>query len=294
MSRLRRSRRNKDPYKKRALILFAAGVAVGLAISIIFCRVGKTPHVSVKKGLPVRPAPVSLPVVPPPMKAKRPLIPKVAIVLDDFGYNYRNVEAVFNIKRPITFSILPGHAHSKSIARRVSQKGYEEILHLPLEPHENDKYARPELNTITVDIKREELLNKLSKALEDVPYADGISNHQGSKATEDVVIMRAIFTELKKRDLFFLDSLVTNKSVCKRLAGDIGIGFVQRDVFLDNEEDFAYIKGQMQQLIRKAKRKGAAIGIGHDREKTVSALSVLIPEAEKEGVEFVFLSELIK
>ncbi len=143
-------------------------------------------------------------------------------------------------------------------------------------------------------MKKEEVLAALTKALENVLFAKGVSNHQGSKATENYELMKTIFTELRLRNMYFLDSLVTNKSVCKKLAKEIGIGFGRRDVFLDNKEDFEYIKGQFGQLVKRAKRSGSAIGIGHDRQKTIAALAVLIPEAEKEGVKFVFLSELIR
>lgn len=286
---MRRSRRRnrKTGSKKKALLLFLAGVVVGLT-AFIFYKI-YTPTVPLKVYLGLYKVEKK-----PKEAVTPPALPKIAIVLDDFGYNYKNVEAVFNLKRPVTFSILPHHTYSKAISRRAYQKGYEEILHLPLEPYENDKYVRPELRTITINMKTEEILDNLTKALEEVPNAKGVSNHQGSKATENSVLMKVLFAELKKRNLFFLDSLVTSRSVGKKAAKDIGIGFGRRDIFLDNKEDFEYIKLQMQQLIKKAKRSGSAIGIGHDREKTVLALSKLMPEAEKEDVQFVFLSELIK
>lgn len=287
---MRRSRRwTKDSAQKKAWIFFLAGVAVGLLASI-FYRIYTTPPTTRLYMLEKKPAVRPVKVLPEPETGRF----KVAIVLDDFGYNCKNVEAVFNLKKPVTFSILPHHSYSKNIARRVYQKGYEEILHLPLEPYKDDKHVRPETGTIRAGMKSQEVLDKLAKALEDIPYAKGVSNHQGSKATEDTALMQIIFIELKKRNLFFLDSLVTKKSACKKAAKDIGIGFGQRNVFLDNEENFEYIKGQMEQLIKRAKKYSSAIGIGHDREKTILALSKLMPEAEKEGIEFVFLSELIK
>jgi len=272
---------------KITLLLFLAGVAAGL-IAFIFYKICAPPSPVIPKTAK-RPAAYVKKV---PVAARA--APKIAIVLDDFGYNYKNVEAVFNIKTPVTFSILPHHPYSKPISKRAHEQGYEEILHLPLEPHENEKNVKPESTCITVNMKSQEVLDRLDKALADIPYAIGISNHQGSKATEDGTLMKIIFTELKNRKLFFLDSLVTNKSVCRKAAREAGIGFGRRSVFLDNSEDFEYIKGQMQQLVRKAKMAGSAIGIGHDRQKTIAALAILLPEAQKEGVQFVFLSELIK
>lgn len=284
---MRRSRHSRGHSKKEKrsllLIIFTIGVAIGL-LSLILYKVSVPKIYKIK----IEKKPIAYPkkITPPP--------PRIAIVLDDFGYNYKNVEAVFNLKTPVTFSILPHHPYSKTISRRVHEQGYEAILHLPLQPAEKERAIKPELNTITVSMKKEEVLEILNKVLEDVAFIKGVSGHQGSKATEDRALMRAIFGELKKRNLFFLDSLVTDKSVCKQIAKEIGIKFIRRDVFLDNKEDFEYIKGQTQQLIRRAKRQGFAVGIGHDRADTVSALAKLMPDAKKEGVEFVFLSELIK
>ena len=300
---MRRSRqRNKKRYPEQRNIwtLFLVGIAIGL-VFFAFYRVTRVP----KAVYPKRQARVGRAEAPkiakPPLLPAAALVvvpvkpaPKIAIVLDDFGYNNKNVNAVFDIKAPVTFSILPNHPYSKKISELAHQKGYEAILHLPLEPYENDKTVKPEKITIMTTMKKEEALAALTKALESVPYVKGASNHQGSKATENYELMKIIFIELRLRNMYFLDSLVTSKSVCKKLAKEIGIGFGRRDVFLDNKEDFEYIKGQFGQLVKRAKRSGSAIGIGHDRPHTIAALAVLIPEAEKEGVKFVFLSELIK
>lgn len=285
MTRLRRGKRKNKRNKKRLLIFFIVGIIIGAGL-LIFYKIyapRRVYYVPKAKAAPVYPKKV-LPV---------PSF-KIAIVLDDFGYNYKNVEATFSLKKPVTFSILPNLPYSKVIARRVHQKGYEGILHLPLEPYESDIHIRPEVNTITTTMKEEEVLRRFKKDIEDMPYIRGVSNHQGSKATENAALMKTIFMELKNKNLYFLDSLVTGKSVCRKISKEFGIKFIRRDVFLDNKEDFEYIKGQMQQLIRKAKKSGAAVGIGHDRAKTILALSKLMPEAEKEGVQFVFLSGLVK
>jgi polysaccharide deacetylase 2 family uncharacterized protein YibQ len=272
------------------------GIAIGL-VFFAFYRLMKAPPKAVysKKQVKIIPSPSPLPIGE-RVRVRGPAAaaPRIAIVLDDFGYNNKNVNAVFNIQAPVTFSILPHHPYSKRIAELAHQKAYEAVLHLPLEPYETDKSIKPEKVTIMSAMKSQEVVAALAEMLKTVPYAKGASNHQGSKATENYELMKVIFTDLKQRHMYFLDSLVTSKSVCKKLARETGIGFGRRDVFLDNKEDFEYIKGQFTQLVKRAKRAGSAIGIGHDRPKTVEALAVLMPEAEKEGVKFVFLSELIK
>ena len=71
---------------------------------------------------------------------------------------------------------------------------------------------------------------------------------------------------------FFLDSLSTSGSVCRDVAREAGIGYARRNIFLDNESDPEYIKGQLQRLAERAVETGWAIGIGHDRVNTVEAI----------------------
>ena len=114
----------------------------------------------------------------------------------------------------------------------------------------------------------------------------------GSRATENSELMAIIFTELKQRELFFLDNLVTNKSTCRTLAKKMKVKFSSRDVFLDNENDDEYISGQLEELSALALASGQAIGIGHAGLKTLKVLKDKIPLMQEKGIKFVFVSEL--
>ncbi len=94
--------------------------------------------------------------------------------------------------------------------------------------------------------------------------------------------------------MYFLDSFVSSASVCANLAKEIVVGFARRDVFLDNVLDREYIKSQISKLKAKAATRGYAIGIGHDRRVTLEVLAEVMPEIEKEGYKFVFVSDLVK
>lgn len=233
-------------------------------------------------------------------RAKKPARPKpaavmikgkIAIVIDDWGYNLNNLHILDTIKLPITCSILPRLPYSLTVAKEAHQRSFEVILHLPMEPHE--KY-RLEKNTILTGMEEETIKDILNQDLSSIVYAKGVSNHMGSRATEDLKTMEVIFRDLKKRHLYFLDSFVTNKSVCSNLAHRIRLGFAKRDVFLDNENAREYILQQIYKLKAKAKAYGHAIGIGHDRKVTLEVLSKVMPQLEKEGYRFVFVSELLE
>jgi polysaccharide deacetylase 2 family uncharacterized protein YibQ len=151
-----------------------------------------------------------------------------------------------------------------------------------------------EKNTILVSMDEQEIRNILSEDLAAIPYAKGVSNHMGSRVTQDPRTIGLIFSELKKRGLFFLDSLTSPNSVCSKAAGESKIPFARRDIFIDNEIERSYIRRQLYKLAARAKLKNAAIGIGHDRRLTLEVLKEVMPNLEKEGYKFVFLSELAK
>ncbi len=224
-------------------------------------------------------------------KIKVPVKGRIAIVLDDWGYNLNDAYILEQIKYPLTAAVLPNDKYSRPVCEELHSKGFEIILHLPMEPEE--KYGL-EKDTIMVSSSRQEILSILNKALASVAYAKGVSNHMGSKATSDIKTMSIIFGELKNRRMYFLDSYVSSKSICLGLARKMNLAIVKRDVFLDNVENREYIKKQIYQLKAKARARGFAVGIGHDRKVTLEVLKEVMPEIAKEGYKFVYLSELVK
>jgi polysaccharide deacetylase 2 family uncharacterized protein YibQ len=224
--------------------------------------------------------------------------PMIAIVIDDWGYNLNNLPALYNIKKPITLAILPNLKYSTKIAQEAEKKRYETILHLPLESKGN---KNPELLTIRCSMEDKEIMRKFDLSLQSVPGASGVSNHQGSKATENSSVMQVVLGQIKNKNLFFLDSVTSGKSVCKKISKTMDLRCAERDVFLDlpssaydkkNVSD--YIRTQLYKLAKVGLKKGYAIGIGHDREVTLKVLKETIPELEKMGLKFVRVSDVIR
>ena len=67
-------------------------------------------------------------------EAQPTAVPKVAIVIDDLGYDGKLARKFLKIEGPLSFSVLPHGTFSKSIARRIHDAGQELLLHLPMEP----------------------------------------------------------------------------------------------------------------------------------------------------------------
>jgi hypothetical protein len=217
---------------------------------------------------------------------------RIAIVLDDFGYNTNNLDALYGINTPLTISVLPNLAYSGRIAEDAGAKKLEVVLHLPLEPRSGKEHI--ESGTIMTDMPSGEVRRILADALAGVPGAKGVSNHMGSKATEDRNLMKVIFDDLNKKHLYFLDNLTADDSICDEVAARSKIRIVTRNVFLDNESDEGYIENQIRHTAEIAFKTGSAVGVGHDRPATVRVLARIVPELKNDGFQFVYLSEIVK
>ena len=115
----------------------------------------------------------------------------------------------------------------------------------------------------------------------------------GSKFTENERGMRYVMEILKDKNLFFIDSFTTPKSLAYQTAKALGVKTARRQVFLDNEEDEEYIKGQIEKLITIARKDNTAIGIGHPHSQTINALQKMVPLMKEKGIEIVPVSELV-
>jgi len=284
--------RNKNTGNRKYLFIVAA-IAAALAIGFMIGRSGPAPKY--KRPVPVKKAAAPTPVV---KKQALPKItksfpnPKIAIVIDDFGYNTANLEKFLGIGEPITLSILPNQHYSADIAKVAHSRGYETILHLPLEP--KDGSVKEEPGTIKSSMNNDQIISRLKEELGSVPHIDGASNHMGSKGTEESRLMNAIFGELKKKNFFFFDSLTSSDSICRDAANSSGIRYARRDVFLDIPGAPADIEKRILETRRLAFRRGYAIAVGHDKHNTVTALEKFMPAMAAEGVEFVYISDLVK
>ena len=217
--------------------------------------------------------------------------PKLAVVIDDLGYDRAQAEALFRLSYTLTLSVLPHEANSGEIAEEAHRRGYEVMLHLPMASNAGDKDEAIELHPGmgSADVEK-----TFSSMLETVPYAQGVNNHEGSLGTADQKLMDELMPLLHQRNLFFIDSRTTAATVAESAAHAAGVATARRNVFLDDEQTVEATKKQFALAIRDAKEKGYALAIGHPHPATLEALGEMLPEAEREGVRLVFASDLAR
>ncbi len=235
----------------------------------------------------------------PPVVRERPdedepdIVGEIAIIIDDFGYNYNGAARGFlELDAALTYAIIPGHSYSRRFAREAGQAGYETIIHMPMESVANlsgeDGYIL--LTTMT----EAEIRRRLDTVFEEYPAAVGMNNHQGSKATQDPRVMTIVAEKLKAAGLYFIDSRTTAKTVAESEMRNAGVSTTRRDVFLDNDLDPALIQQQLDKLADYARKHGRAVGIGHGRRSTLEVLQIAIPKLERQGFRFVHASQVVE
>jgi polysaccharide deacetylase 2 family uncharacterized protein YibQ len=206
--------------------------------------------------------------------------PRVVIIIDDLGYDFRLAERFLLLDSALTVSVLPHSPFSRKIAQSAQDKGMEVMLHLPMEPKEYPRID-PGPGALVSTMTPDELIGRLDEDLQAVPGVRGVNNHMGSRLTQDADRMNQIFSILKQRGLFYIDSRTTAETVAPQAARLFHVPFAQRDVFIDHAEAPERIRQQIQSLIRHAEAHGIGIGIAHPHEETYQVLQEVLPELKK-------------
>lgn len=216
---------------------------------------------------------------------------QLAIIVDDGGYGGWVTEEILAMPNTLTLSILPHAPYSYETAQRAVALGFEVMLHMPME-NVSGKTTYP--GEITVDMDVNEMLDLTNQALADVPGAVGINNHTGSKFTSNADAMRLWLGLIQDSGLFFIDSRTTRTACAYEVADEMGIPCASRDLFLDHHSGPNYIRARFLQIIDIVKKKRSAIAICHFRPNTVPVLKEMFPEFEREGIEIVHASTMVR
>ncbi|ENO0428145.1 divergent polysaccharide deacetylase family protein [Campylobacter jejuni] len=211
--------------------------------------------------------------------------PKLAIIIDDIANasQVRGLKAL-NLKLNPSF-FPPDKNHSETPKLALKFDFY--MVHLPLAAI---NYNKPELDTLNPNDSKERIFKKIKQIKKDFKDLRYINNHTGSLFTSNEEAMRKLYEALKNQNIFFVDSKTIGNSKANKIAKELSMPYIQRDVFLDNEDDVDYVKKQLQSAVKLAQKKGFVIAIGHPRKNTFKAL-----EQSKDllkGVDLVYLSEI--
>lgn len=222
---------------------------------------------------------------------------QLAIIIDDFGSSREGVLEMMAIEEHLTFAIMPFMERTKQDMASAKAKSHEIIVHLAMEPISGKRsWLGP--SPIMCGMSPDEIRSIVEKAVEDIPFAIGANIHMGSRASCEEVIMEAVLSVMKEKEMYFVDSRTGKKPVAKSIAEEIGVRCLENNIFLDGQKSKEHIKKQLEKAAKKAKSKGSCIAIGHVGIEGGVPMARAIVESkemfEEMGVELVYVSELIQ
>jgi hypothetical protein len=219
-------------------------------------------------------------------------IPRIAIIIDDLGYQFEAGLRALNLPGPVSYAVLPVTPSGTSLAHAAHAKGKEVLLHLPLESVDHENLEEP--GAMTLDMSRDAFHEAFGVALDSVPHAIGVSNHRGSLLTRHPGHMAWLMEEIAARDgMFFVDSYTTNESVAMQIASESGVAAARRHVFLDNDRSPQALRKQFDRLTALAKQNGIAVAIGHPYPETMEFLERELRELDNSTIMLIPVSEAL-
>ena len=212
--------------------------------------------------------------------------PKLAIIMDDISTNAQASE-LKKLSIKVTPSIFPPekeHPKSAELAKEFSVY----MVHLPLQAL---NYTNEKANTLRTGDSKEKISQRIKDIKNDFKDVKYINNHTGSGFTSDFKSTLALLDELKNSEIYFIDSLTTNKSTVLDASKKLGLKYAYRDVFLDNEQNVSKILKMINKAVAVAKKDGVAIAICHPYKSTFEALKIAQKDAFN-GVEVVYVDKI--
>ncbi len=217
--------------------------------------------------------------------------PFISIIIDDIGYSISRARYFLNLNIPITFSVLPRLTNSHNLAVEIDDKGHEIMLHQPMEPY--NSHLDPGPGALYVGYESEKITGIVEKNISNIPFATGVNNHMGSRFTSCGKEISETLRVIGDKNLFFIDSLTSGRSVAYKTAKKLQMPAACRNIFLDNRLEEKYILRQLHKLQIHAKLYGHAIGIGHPFPETARAIRQFISNSKHSGLSFVHVSQIL-
>jgi hypothetical protein len=196
---------------------------------------------------------------------------KLLIIIDDLGLDRKSAERLAELEIPVVFSVLPNEFDTDYAVKAAVDAEKDIFLHQPMEPL-NYPEKNPGDGALYTFMSPDDIRRVVAGNLAKVPGAVAVNNHMGSAFTSAHGPMEVFLKELKARNMFFLDSLTTPKSVASLYCGRLGMRCFKRSIFLDNTAEESAVLDQLFEADYMAYATGRAVAIGHPYPATVSAL----------------------
>ena len=230
-------------------------------------------------------------VIPRSHKTERQPGAGIVLILDDVGFDHQPLAPAMAIDPNVNFAVLPNSRNARGVAAELHQHGFEVLCHLPMEP-EGYPSVSPGDGAVLISMSNAEIARATRASIGLVPFARGVNNHMGSRATADRRVMTSVLGALPN-GMYFIDSKTTGASVAGTVARSMHVKTASRSVFLDDVQSEPEIRRQLASLTQAAEERGVAVGIGHMYPSTIRVLASEAAALRARGVRFVRASTVV-
>jgi len=214
--------------------------------------------------------------------------PKLAIIIDDI-YSLAQMKKIKTLGMKITPSIFPP-SRSNMSSHKLADGSKHYMVHIPLQSSSGK--LNKHYKTLMVGDSERKMITRAKELRELFPRAKYVNNHTGSVFTDNYSAMYRLYSALRNEGFVFVDSLTIGSSKVREIAKEFADPYRRRDIFLDNKQERSYIHKQLRVAVKKAKKQGYAVAIGHPYTATIEALSS--SKHILKDVELVYIDEIYK
>lgn len=215
----------------------------------------------------------------------------LVFVFDDAGHNLVQLQKFLNLPFKCSIAVLPGLPYSKEAADKIRAAGHDVMLHQPMQALNRNLDPGP--NAITAAMTPDEVRPLLRENIAALEPLVGMNNHEGSLITGDETLTRAFLQTVKEKNILFLDSRTNANTVVPKIAAELNMPILERNIFLDNSKKTDDMKRQVEIGMEYARKHGQAILIGHIfTPELADLLREMYPSIIAQGFEIKRISEL--
>ena len=216
---------------------------------------------------------------------------RLVLIIDDMGNQLRRGQQALALPGRITYAFIPYTPFGQRLAISADAAGKEVMLHAPMS---NLQDLPMERGALTAELSKADFRATLEAALAEIPQAKGVNNHMGSDLTQRRRQMAWLMQELRSRDMYFVDSRTSDKTIAATVAGEFSVPHLSRQVFLDNERSLEAIAASFDALLGRLEQEPVAVGIGHPYPETLAFLEQALPQLAARDIELAFVSDVLR
>lgn len=209
--------------------------------------------------------------------------PRIVVIIGGMGISQTSTQrAIDHLPPDVTLAFAPYGGSLDRWTSRARKAGHEVLLQVPMEPFGYPE-AKPGPHTLLTSAKAKQNADSLKWTLSRMTSYTGVMNYMGGRYLSDAAAVKPFLSELTDRGLMFIDDGASEGSQSLAVGTQIGAHVAAADIIIDRVRSRHQIERALEQLEKKARADGIAIGVASAFSTSIDEISRWIIEAEKRG-----------